>query len=110
MVDMVLLRGFTGTRTLFFVDTDLFVLLVEVAVFKGLAVFLGAVILEGLVAMKGFVVLAGLVETETFIFAAPLPVARFAHVLPQLAVGRARIFRTGSDRMEISGAIRPDVI
>jgi len=83
MVDMVLLRGFTGTRTLFFVDTDLFVLLVEVAVFKGLAVFLGAVILEGLVAMKGFVVLAGLVETETFIFAAPLPVARFAHVLPQ---------------------------
>ena len=39
--------------------------------------------MEGFAAMKGFVGLGGLVRTGALLFADPLPLARFAHVLPQ---------------------------
>ena len=48
-------------------------------------VFLGVVVIEGFAAMKAFVGLGGLIRTGALLFADPLPLARFAHVLPQYA-------------------------
>jgi len=72
-----------GTWTFCFVDMDLFLVLVEVVVPKGFALFPGVVVLKGFVAIGGFVVLTGLIGTGVFLLACPLPFARFAHVLPQ---------------------------
>ena len=59
--------------------------LMEATVPKGFVVlvFMGVVVMEGFAAMKGFVGLGGLVRTGALLFADPLPLARFAHVLPQ---------------------------